>query len=132
MLHCCYRGEELYDVVSLYNDIVCFQSGKHKFPGFGVNHNWVKQSIFWELFYWKTNLFCHNLNVMHIENNMFENIFNTIMDVKWKIKNNIKTRMNISFFFQCKNIELVYDGLRVAKSIANFVLHKNVQLLVYQ
>jgi hypothetical protein len=69
---------------------------------------------------------------MHIEKNMFENIFNTIIDVKWKIKNNIKTRMDISLFCQCKNIELVYDGSRVAKSIANFVLDKNVQLLVYQ
>ena len=125
MLHWCYRGEELYDVVSLYNGIVCFQSGKHKFPGFGVNHNWVKQSIFWELFYWKTNLFCHNLNVMHIENNMFENIFNTIMDMKGKTNDNIKAIIIIHLFCHYKDIELVYDGSRITKPKANFVLDKN-------
>jgi hypothetical protein len=33
-------GEELYDVVSEYDDIVFgFQSSKQKFPGFGLTHN---------------------------------------------------------------------------------------------
>jgi hypothetical protein len=54
-------GEELFDVVLEYGDIVFgLQSGKQKFPGFGLTHNWVKRSIFWELPYWKTNLLCHN------------------------------------------------------------------------
>jgi hypothetical protein len=40
-------GEELYDMVSEYDDIVFdFQSGKQKFCGFGLTHNWVKRSIF--------------------------------------------------------------------------------------
>jgi hypothetical protein len=40
-------GEELHDVVSEFSDIVFgFQSGKQKFPGVGLTHNWVKQSIF--------------------------------------------------------------------------------------
>jgi hypothetical protein len=39
--------EELYDMVSEYDDIVFgFQSNKQKFPGFGLTHNWVKRSIF--------------------------------------------------------------------------------------
>jgi hypothetical protein len=45
-----------------------------------LTHNWVKQSIFWELSYWKTNLLCHNLDVMYIEKNVFKNSFNTVMD----------------------------------------------------
>jgi len=33
-------GEELYDVVSEYGNIVFgFQSSKQKFPGFDLNHN---------------------------------------------------------------------------------------------
>ena len=41
-------GEELHDVVSEYGDIVFgLQSGKQKFPGFGLTHNWVKRSMFW-------------------------------------------------------------------------------------
>jgi hypothetical protein len=73
-------SEELHDVVSEYGDIVFgLQSGKQKFHGFGLTHNWVKRSMFWELPYWKTNLLRHNLDFMHIEKNMFENIFNTVM-----------------------------------------------------
>jgi hypothetical protein len=126
-------GEELHDVVSEYGDIVFgLQSGKQKFPSFGLTHNWVKRSIFWELPYWKTNLLRHNLDVMHIEKNVFENIFNTIMDVKGKTKDNIKARLDIALYCNRKNMELVYDESRVAKSRANFMLEKNAQLLVYK
>jgi len=108
------------------------QSGKQKFSGFGLTYNWLKRSIFWELSYWKTNLLRHNLNVMHIEKNMFENIFNTVMDVKGKTKDNIKARLDMALYCNLKNIELVYDESRVAKLRASFVLEKNAQLLVYK
>jgi hypothetical protein len=49
--------KNFHDVVSEYDDIVFgLQSSKQKFPSFGLTHNWVKRSIFWELPYWKTNL----------------------------------------------------------------------------
>jgi hypothetical protein len=125
--------EELHDVVSECDDIVFgSQSGKQKFPGFGLTHNWVRRSIFWELPYWKTNLLRHNLDVIHIEKNMFKNIFNTVIDVKGKTKDNIKARLDIALFYNCKNMELVFDGSRVAKPRASFVLEKNTQLLVYK
>jgi len=101
------------------------QSGKQKFPDFGLTYNWVKRSIFWELPYWKIILLCHNLDVMHMEKNMFENIFNTVMDVKGKIKDNIKARLDIALYCNRKNIELVYDESRVAKPKTSFVLEKN-------
>jgi len=126
-------GEELHDAVSEYGDIVFgLQLGKKKFPGFGLTHNWVKRSIFWELSYWKTNFLHHNLDVMHIEKNVFENIFNTVMDVKRKTKENIKGRLDIALFCNRKNMELVCDGSRVAKPRASFMLEKNAQLLVYK
>jgi hypothetical protein len=62
---------------------------------------------------------------MHIENNMFENIFNTIMDMKGKTNDNIKAIIIIHLFCHHKNMELVYDGLRITKPKANFVLDKN-------
>jgi len=88
--------------------------------------------MFWELPYWKTNLLCHNLDVMHIEKNVFENIFNTVMDVKGKTKDNIKARLDVALFCNHKNMELVRDGSWVAKPRASFVLEKNAQLLVYK
>jgi hypothetical protein len=69
-------SEELNDMVLKYGDIVFgFQFTKQKFLGFSLTHNWVKQSILWEFSYWKTNLLRHNLDVMQIEKNVFENIF---------------------------------------------------------
>jgi hypothetical protein len=69
---------------------------------------------------------------MHIEENMFENIFNTVMDVKGKTNDNIKAILDIGLFYNCKNMKLVCDGLRVAKPRASFMLEKNAQLLVYK
>jgi hypothetical protein len=69
---------------------------------------------------------------MHIEKNVFENIFNTIMDVKGKTKDNIKARLDVALFCNRKNMELICDGLRITKAIASFVLDKNTQLLVYK
>jgi len=69
---------------------------------------------------------------MHIEKNMFENIFNIVMDVKGKTKDNIKARLDIALFCNRQNMELVCDGSLVAKPRASFVLEKNAQLLVYK
>jgi len=52
----------------------------------------------------------HNLDVMHFEKNVFENIFNTVMDVKGKTKDNIKARLDVGVFYNRKNMELVWDG----------------------
>ena len=39
----CLSDDELHDIISEYGDIVFgFQSGKQKFPGFGLTHNWIK------------------------------------------------------------------------------------------
>ena len=69
---------------------------------------------------------------MHIAKNILENIFNRVMDMKGKTKNNNKAKMDISLFCHRKNIELVYDESRVAKPKTSFALDKNAQLLVYQ
>lgn len=62
---------------------------------YGVEHNWTKRSIFWELPFWKTNLLPHNLDVMHIERNVFLNILFTVMDTKGKTKDTYKARRDL-------------------------------------
>ena len=54
------------------------------------------------------------------------------MDVKGKTKKNIKARLDITLFCNCKNMKLFFDGSRVAKRRASFKLEKNTQLLVYK
>ena len=70
---------------------------------------WKKKSIFWDFPYWSTNLIRHNLDVMHIEKNVFENIFNTVMNVDGKTKDNAKSRLDLMEI--CRRPELhVVDG----------------------
>jgi len=104
--------------------VFSFQSVKQKFSSFGVIYNWIKQSIL-ELLYWKTNLSRHNLDVMYIKNNMFENIFNMVIDVKGKIMDDKKAKMDIFLFYHHKNMELIYDGILIVKPKDSFVLNKN-------
>jgi hypothetical protein len=62
---------------------------------------------------------------MHIEKNVFDNIFNTVINVKGQTKDNIKARLDVAVFCNHKNMELVCDGSWVAKPKASFVLEKN-------
>ncbi|KAL0422089.1 UNVERIFIED_CONTAM: hypothetical protein Slati_3231800 [Sesamum latifolium] len=75
--------------------------------GYGKDHKWTKKSIFWELPYCSTHLIRHNLDVMHIEKNVFENIFNTVMDVKGKTKDNLNARNDLKNI--CSRPELEVD-----------------------
>ncbi|XP_039130890.1 uncharacterized protein LOC120267286 [Dioscorea cayenensis subsp. rotundata] len=61
--------------------------------------------IFWDLPYWSTNLVRHNLDVMHIEKNVFENVFDTVMDVEGKTKDNAKSREDIKIYCKRKELE---------------------------
>ena len=83
---------------------------------------WRKRSIFWDLPYWSTNLIRHNLDVMHIEKNVFENVFNTVMNIEGKTKDNIKAREDLAMFCRRKELEKNANG-KYPK--ANYTLDKN-------
>jgi hypothetical protein len=61
---------------------------------------------------------------MHIKNNVFENIFNTIIDIKGKTKDNIKARMNIALFYDHQNNELFNDGY-MSQNLKLYIKKKN-------
>ncbi|KAL0314988.1 UNVERIFIED_CONTAM: hypothetical protein Scaly_2900000 [Sesamum calycinum] len=52
----------------------------------------------------------HNLDVMHIEKNVFDNIFNTVMDIKGKTKDNINASRDLKII--CNRPELELDKHR--------------------
>ncbi|XP_020111543.1 uncharacterized protein LOC109726394 isoform X2 [Ananas comosus] len=56
---------------------------------------WKKKSIFFMLPYWKYNLLRHNLDVMHIEKNVGENVFGTVLNEDGKSKDNMKARLDL-------------------------------------
>ncbi|XP_057426300.1 uncharacterized protein LOC130719704 [Lotus japonicus] len=100
-------------------------------PGYGVFHNWTKQNIFWELPYWKDNLIRHNLDMMHIEKNVFDNVFNTVMDIKGKTKDNVKARRDLKEYCRRRELELVENlGGKPLKPKAKFILSKEQNMAV--
>ncbi|KAG8376021.1 hypothetical protein BUALT_Bualt09G0019600 [Buddleja alternifolia] len=58
-------------------------------------HNWKKRSIFFELPYWEHNLIRHNLNVMHVEKNVCDNILWTLLGDKKKSKDHRRARLQL-------------------------------------
>ncbi|KAL0385057.1 UNVERIFIED_CONTAM: hypothetical protein Sradi_2900000 [Sesamum radiatum] len=56
---------------------------------------WKKRSILFDLPYWSGNLVRHNLDVMHIEKNVCENVLFTLLGVKGKTKDNINARKDL-------------------------------------
>ena len=81
-----------------------------KKPGYGKEHNWHKESIFWELPYWRDLNLRHNLDVMHIEKNFFDNIMNTLMSVKGKSKDTIKSRLDIELLCDRQHLHVDSRG----------------------
>ncbi|XP_019056998.1 PREDICTED: uncharacterized protein LOC109116289 [Tarenaya hassleriana] len=89
--------------------VVC-GNGHLPIEGYGDYHNWHKKSIFWELPYWRHHKLRHNLDVMHIEKNFFDNIINTVLNVAQKTKDNINSRKDIGLICSRKDLELTPDG----------------------
>jgi hypothetical protein len=54
-----------------------------------------RKIFFFRLPYWKDNLLRHNLDVMHIEKNVMDNILGTILDIKGKTKNNLAAWLDL-------------------------------------
>ncbi|CAI0396796.1 unnamed protein product [Linum tenue] len=54
-----------------------------------------KKSIFFRLPYWEYNRVRHNLDVMHIEKNVCDNILDTLLSVRGKTKDNLKARFDM-------------------------------------
>ncbi|XP_004516953.1 uncharacterized protein [Cicer arietinum] len=114
-------GEEVWGWV--HNIPRVIDNAHSKLSGYGVSHNWTKRSIFWDLPYWKDNLLRHNLDVMHIEKNFFDNVFNAVMNVKNKTKDNEKARMDLAIICQRSDLELVpHNNGKMKKPKANYCL----------
>ncbi|XP_057448678.1 uncharacterized protein LOC130740182 [Lotus japonicus] len=56
---------------------------------------WKKKSILFSLPYWKYNELRHNLDVMHIEKNVCDNIIGTLLNQEGKSKDNYKARADL-------------------------------------
>ncbi|KAK4393977.1 hypothetical protein Sango_1868500 [Sesamum angolense] len=74
--------------------------------GYGSDHKWTKKNILWDLLYWSTLLIQHNLDIMHNYKNVFDNIFNTVMDIKGKTKDNMNAHRDLKIIYNRPDLEL--------------------------
>lgn len=68
------------------------------YPTTNINSNkvqWKNKSIFFELPYWQYLLIRHNLDLMHIEKNVCENILGTLLNIPGKTNDGIKARKDL-------------------------------------
>ncbi|GKE19181.1 transposon, En/Spm-like protein [Tanacetum coccineum] len=57
--------------------------------------NWKKKSIFFELVYWDFLPIRHNLDVMHIEKNVCDNVLFTLLGIAGKRKDHLNARLDL-------------------------------------
>lgn len=56
----------------------------------------AKRLYIFELPYWKTLLLRHNLDIMHIDKNICDNIIGIIMSLKGKNNDKFKSRLDLN------------------------------------
>ncbi|XP_057247447.1 uncharacterized protein LOC130589853 [Beta vulgaris subsp. vulgaris] len=129
-------GEEVSNRVSLLPKTTeCIRNEGKRPEWYGILHHWTKQSVFWELPYWRKLLIRHNLDVMHIEKNVFDNAFHTIMEVKGKTKDDLKARKDMKVYCKRRKLEtrVVLDskgGKKILNPNAPFMLPKEKRKLI--
>jgi hypothetical protein len=73
-----HRITQVYEMVKDVHVVL----GKQKQTGKNTEEDdmWKKQSIVWELPYWKDLDVCHSIDVIHIKNNMCESLLGTLLN----------------------------------------------------
>ncbi|KAK1427928.1 hypothetical protein QVD17_16680 [Tagetes erecta] len=87
--------------------------------------NWSKKSIFFELPYWPKLLIRHNIDVMHVEKNVCENVLGTLLNIEGKTKDTDKARLDLEDMNIRKELHLVRKNNRLVKPHAMYVLTKD-------
>ena len=85
--------------------------------------NWTKKSILWELPYWNKLNLRHNLDVMHIEKNICENVYGTMLAIDGKNKDTHKAREDLKQMGIRRELHLqITDNGSVVKPPAMYTL----------
>ncbi|CAN6713228.1 unnamed protein product [Malus baccata var. baccata] len=64
-------------------------------PRLTTHLNWTHKSMLFELPYWSKLKLRHNLDLMHIEKNVFDTLVGTILDIERKTKDTIEARLDL-------------------------------------
>jgi hypothetical protein len=77
-------GHEVYEMVKDVHVVI----GKQKRTSNNTEEDdiWKKQSIFWELRYWKNLDIRHSIDVMHVKKNVCESLLRTLLNTNRKTR----------------------------------------------
>jgi len=84
-------GKQVYDHVK--DIITIFEKTQKKY---GTETNiWKKRSIFFDLPYWYDLHVRHCIDVMHVEKNVCDSLIDTLLNIKGKTKDGLKSRQDL-------------------------------------
>jgi hypothetical protein len=86
-------GHEVYEMVKDVHVVL----GKQKRTGMKTKEDdmWKKQSIFWELPYWKDLDVRHSIDVMHVEKNMCESLLRILLNTDGRTRDHGDARVDL-------------------------------------
>ncbi|XP_042950146.1 uncharacterized protein LOC122282038 [Carya illinoinensis] len=115
-------GSDIVSQLHMVGDVQ-FGKSRRKRKRTSEELNWTKISIFFKLPYWSTLLIRHNLDVMHIEKNICDNIFGTLLNIPGKTKDNINARRDLEILGMRKELHLRHAGEKFTLPPAMYTLH---------
>ncbi|KAI5333527.1 hypothetical protein L3X38_023658 [Prunus dulcis] len=90
-----------------------------------TNLNWTHKPMFFELPYWSKLKLRHNLDVMHVEKNVFDTLVGTILDIEGKTKDTIKARLDLERMGIRRGLWMNRDSDKARRDLAFFSMKPN-------
>ena len=118
------NGEEVLAKVDRLNVTWGKQNGKCPVS----QSYWKKNSIFFDLEYWKYLYVRHVLDVMHIEKNVCESIVGTLLGIEGKTKDGLAARMDLKPLNMRTELEPITENGRTKLPSASFTLSKEEKI----
>ncbi|CAM8932248.1 unnamed protein product [Rhodiola kirilowii] len=115
-------GDEVLSQLNKLGQVTFGKASKSCLQGYLKDHNWRKRSIFFELPYWRTLLLRHNLDVMHVEKNICDNVLGTILQIAGKSKDSKEVRLDLEILGIRRDLWLKSVGGSNIIPTANYVL----------
>ncbi|CAL2256785.1 unnamed protein product [Prunus armeniaca] len=81
--------------------------------------------MFFELPYWSKLKLRHNLDVMHVEKNVFDTLVGTILDIEGKTKDTIKARLDLERMGIRRGLWMNRDNDKARRDLAFFSMKPN-------
>ena len=119
-------GDDVLNHCSEFCQVPFGKTGtKRKWDDTNSLYGWRKKSIFFELPYWSKLKLRHNLDVMHIEKNVSENIIGTLMNIKGKTKDTLKARLDLVEMEIRGDLHPIVEGDKVCVPVGCYTLRGN-------